>query len=81
MSDKAKKEREKERMEQYKQVRAHVKKDDGRLQAYGWSLPAKLTSVSRDVPSKSHVPVPVPVYCRPLLEKDDGLKVPVHYQA
>lgn len=41
MSEKAKKEREKERQEQYKQVRAHVKKDDGRLQAYGWSLPAK----------------------------------------
>jgi hypothetical protein len=76
MSEKAKKEREKERMEQYKQVRAHVKKDDGRLQAYGWSLPARLTSVStRDVPSKNHVPVPVPVYCRPLLEKDDGLEV------
>ena len=76
MSEKAKKEREKERMEQYKQVRAHVKKDDGRLQAYGWSLPARLTSVStRDVPSKNHVPVPVPVYCRPLLEKDDGLKI------
>ncbi|XP_052076043.1 C-Jun-amino-terminal kinase-interacting protein 4-like isoform X14 [Mytilus californianus] len=75
MSEKAKKEREKERMEQYKQVRAHVKKDDGRLQAYGWSLPAKLTSVSRDAPSKSHVPVPVPVYCRPLLERDEGLKI------
>ncbi|XP_071127030.1 C-Jun-amino-terminal kinase-interacting protein 4-like isoform X24 [Mytilus edulis] len=75
MSEKAKKEREKERMEQYKQVRAHVKKDDGRLQAYGWSLPAKLTSVSRDAPSKSHVPVPVPVYCRPLIERDEGLKI------
>ncbi|XP_063415031.1 C-Jun-amino-terminal kinase-interacting protein 4-like isoform X5 [Mytilus trossulus] len=75
MSEKAKKEREKERMEQYKQVRAHVKKDDGRLQAYGWSLPAKLTSVSRDTPSKSHVPVPVPVYCRPLVERDEGLKI------
>ena len=23
------------------QVRAHVKKDDGRMQAYGWSLPAR----------------------------------------
>ena len=26
------------------QVRAHVKKDDGRMQAYGWSLPAKQPS-------------------------------------
>ena len=29
-----------ERKEQYKQVRAHVKQDDGRMQAYGWSVPA-----------------------------------------
>ena len=29
-----------ERKEQYKQVRAHVKKEDGRMQAYGWSVPA-----------------------------------------
>ena len=28
------------------QVRAHVKKDDGRMQAYGWSLPAKQPSDS-----------------------------------
>lgn len=27
------------RREQYRQVRAHVQKEDGRLQAYGWSLP------------------------------------------
>ena len=86
------------------QVRAHVKKDDGRVQAYGWSLPTKVQSrfdtwwcvlCSRSqkqlhnrintfrpdpgadaaaskpgahpqlIPhSKTHVPVPVPVYCR-----------------
>ena len=89
------------------QVRAHVKKDDGRVQAYGWSLPTKVQSETcnfwhwgeqpahecRDwltsfsvfsdpvgagdaaatkpgahpqlIPhSKTHVPVPVPVYCR-----------------
>jgi len=28
---------------QYKQIRAHVRKDDGRMQAYGWSLPARPT--------------------------------------
>lgn len=75
-AEKTRKEREKERREQYKQVRAHVKKDDGRMQAYGWSLPAKFTpQLPREQSSKSHVPVPVPVYCRPLLEKEPGLKV------
>ncbi|XP_078323878.1 C-Jun-amino-terminal kinase-interacting protein 4-like isoform X19 [Crassostrea virginica] len=75
MSEKAKKEREKERQEQYKQVRAHVKKDDGRLQAYGWSLPAKFQPSVRDTPAKREVPVPVPVYCRPILEKEPGMKI------
>ncbi|XP_065933009.1 C-Jun-amino-terminal kinase-interacting protein 4 isoform X4 [Magallana gigas] len=75
MSEKAKKEREKERQEQYKQVRAHVKKDDGRLQAYGWSLPAKFQPSIRETPAKREVPVPVPVYCRPILEKEPGMKI------
>ncbi|KAL5011618.1 hypothetical protein ScPMuIL_010169 [Solemya velum] len=76
-SEKAKKEREKERREQYKQVRAHVcKESDGRLQAYGWSLPAKLQPhVLKELPAKNQVPVPVPVYCRPLLDKQSGLKI------
>ncbi|XP_035828297.1 C-Jun-amino-terminal kinase-interacting protein 4 [Aplysia californica] len=75
-SEKAKKERERERKEQYKQVRAHVKKDDGRMQAYGWSLPAKFsTHVPRDTPGKSQVPVPVPVYCRPLFDNQTGWKI------
>ena len=88
-----------ERKEQYKQVRAHVKKEDGRMQAYGWSLPAKVPQqssnslpgttspapASDDGSSKggsavsnaggSSVPVPVPVYCRPLMEKEPGMKV------
>ncbi|KAK3577050.1 hypothetical protein CHS0354_003132 [Potamilus streckersoni] len=75
-SEKAKKERERERKEQYKQVRAHVKKDDGRMQAYGWSLPAKFQpQIPNAAPFKSSVPVPVPVYCRPLLDKGEGLKI------
>merc|ERR1719412_3135328 len=88
-----------ERKEQYKQVRAHVKKEDGRMQAYGWSLPAKVPSQgtnnspgstspapgSEEGSSKvggsasagggSSVPVPVPVYCRPLMEKEPGMKI------
>lgn len=82
-SEKLQAQRARERREQYKQVRAHVKKDDGRMQAYGWSLPAKVPS---NIPkpaigegnatpkSNSHVPVPVPVYCRPLMEKQSGMK-------
>ncbi|XP_069688441.1 JNK-interacting protein 3 isoform X4 [Periplaneta americana] len=78
-----------ERREQYRQVRAHVRKDDGRLQAYGWSLPAKVPgSAGAIVPaqqtsnssrqlttSTNQVPVPVPVYCRPLTEKEPGMKI------
>ena len=59
-------------------MRAHVKKDDGRLQAYGWSLPPKSPSKNDGEASKmstSNVPVPVPVYCRPLMEKEPGMKV------
>ncbi|XP_015431067.1 PREDICTED: JNK-interacting protein 3 isoform X2 [Dufourea novaeangliae] len=57
-----------ERREQYRQVRAHVRKEDGRLQAYGWSLPGKPS-----VPVRQ--PVPVPVYCRPLQESEPGMKI------
>ncbi|KAK7861989.1 hypothetical protein R5R35_013536 [Gryllus longicercus] len=81
-SEKLAQRRATERREQYRQVRAHVRKDDGRLQAYGWSLPAKVSSntVSQQssvtrLTSSSHVPVPVPVYCRPLQEKELGMKV------
>ncbi|XP_057342039.1 JNK-interacting protein 3 isoform X7 [Microplitis mediator] len=57
-----------ERKEQYRQVRAHVRKEDGRLQAYGWSLPGKPSAPARQ-------PVPVPVYCRPLQETEPGMKI------
>ncbi|KAK9499816.1 hypothetical protein O3M35_002785 [Rhynocoris fuscipes] len=70
-----------ERREQLRAVQAHVRKDDGRLHAYGWSLPAKGGSSSSPAPPKTQssatpqVPVPVPVYCRPLMEKEDGMKI------
>lgn len=71
-----------ERREQLRAVQAHVRKDDGRLHAYGWSLPAKGGAGGSPVPPRSQnssgppqVPVPVPVYCRPLMEKEDGMKV------
>ncbi|XP_022253351.1 C-Jun-amino-terminal kinase-interacting protein 4-like isoform X5 [Limulus polyphemus] len=86
-SEKLQQQRAKERREQYKQVRAHVQKDDGRMQAYGWSLPSKTivpgsknqagSSSSSDTSksNSSNVPVPVPIYCRPLLEKEPGMKI------
>ncbi|KAG8226788.1 hypothetical protein J437_LFUL002834, partial [Ladona fulva] len=92
------------RREQYRQVQAHVRKEEGRIQAYGWSLPVRgsgggsggsrggavgsmsnptfpLTAVSASSPSatstSSHhqIPVPVPVYCKPLTEEEPGMKV------
>jgi c-Jun-amino-terminal kinase-interacting protein 4 len=51
------------------------------MQAYGWSLPAKVpasgsgSSVPPRSASSSGVPVPVPVYCRPLAEGTPGMKV------
>lgn len=83
MSEKLQQQRARERREQYKQVRAHVRKEDGRLQAYGWSLPSKASPVTKVTdsecgaqikPQASSVPVPVPVFCRPLLEKEPGMK-------
>ncbi|CAI5445728.1 unnamed protein product [Caenorhabditis angaria] len=55
-----------ERREQYKLVREHVKKEDGRVEAYGWSLP------NLDNENNS---VPIPVCCRPLLDNEPSLKV------
>lgn len=72
------------RREQYRQVRAHVQKEDGRLQAYGWSLPGSTIKQSTSPSSSpamnanvkaSNMPVPVPVYCRPLAEASPHMKV------
>lgn len=46
------------------------------MQAYGWSLPSKSSvSLSNDSKSSSPITVPVPVYCRPLFEHDNNLKM------
>jgi c-Jun-amino-terminal kinase-interacting protein 4 len=63
------------RREQYRQVRAHVQKEDGRLQAYGWSLPGASGKPASSGKSAQGVPVPVPVYCRPLAEASPHMKV------
>jgi len=52
-----------------------VAKEDGRMQAYGWSLPSKSSLDSPKSSPTISVPVPVPVYCRPLFEQDNNLKL------
>jgi len=72
-------------------VKAHVKRQDGRLQAYGWSLPSRQPatgassphsvqttpthSSSPTVKGPAAVGVPVPVYCRPLEDQEPGMKI------
>lgn len=38
--------RREQKREQYRQVKAHVQKEDGRVQAFGWSLPQKYRQVT-----------------------------------
>lgn len=73
--------------EHYKQVRAHVQKEDGRLHAYGWSLPGTkggsgggsagaLIGLGQIATKHNRgVKVPVPVYCQPLAEANPHMKV------
>ncbi|KAL3234015.1 hypothetical protein MRX96_022769 [Rhipicephalus microplus] len=57
-SERLQAQRARERREQYKQVRAHVRKGGRELGG-----------------APSHVPVPVPVFCRPLQETSSPMKV------
>ncbi|XP_059510143.1 C-Jun-amino-terminal kinase-interacting protein 3 isoform X10 [Stegostoma tigrinum] len=63
--------------QQYRQVRDHVRNDDGRLQACGWSLPAKYKQLSPNGSQEDNrmKNVPIPVYCRPLVAKDPTMKL------
>uniref|UniRef100_A0A674BH25 C-Jun-amino-terminal kinase-interacting protein 4 n=1 Tax=Salmo trutta TaxID=8032 RepID=A0A674BH25_SALTR len=64
--------RREQKRAQYRQVKAHVEKEeDGRVQAYGWSLPQKF-KVTSESKMKN---LPVPVYLRPLDEKDATMKL------
>ncbi len=63
---------------------AATSKEDGRMQAYGWSLPSKSSlalsntndsSTLTKSSSAAAITVPVPVYCRPLFEHDNNLKM------
>ncbi|XP_047524106.1 JNK-interacting protein 3 isoform X2 [Pieris napi] len=70
--------RRQERTEQFRQVRAHVRKEDGRTQAYGWSLPGKSEQGQKGPNvslSSGGVPVPVPVFCRPIAEAEPRMSL------
>ncbi|XP_061079939.1 C-Jun-amino-terminal kinase-interacting protein 3-like [Conger conger] len=83
--------RREQRREQYRQVREHVRREDGLMQACGWSIPPRfkqggsLLEHAQDGSVKKHQAndkednrmknVPVPVYCRPLVEKDPNRKL------
>ncbi|XP_077958941.1 C-Jun-amino-terminal kinase-interacting protein 4 isoform X2 [Gasterosteus aculeatus] len=66
--------RREQKRAQYKQVKAHVQKEDGRVQAYGWSLPKKHKANGGQTESKVKN-LPVPVFLRPLDEKDASMKL------
>ncbi|KAJ7984776.1 hypothetical protein DPEC_G00358290 [Dallia pectoralis] len=69
--------RREQKRAQYRQVKAHVQKEeDGRVQAYGWSLPQKFKLDNGGQTSENKMKnLPVPVYLRPLDEKDATMKL------
>uniref|UniRef100_A0A8C2YHV6 Sperm associated antigen 9 n=1 Tax=Coturnix japonica TaxID=93934 RepID=A0A8C2YHV6_COTJA len=68
--------RREQKREQYRQVKAHVQKEDGRVQAFGWSLPQKYKQVANGGQGDNKMKnLPVPVYLRPLDEKDSSMKL------
>ncbi|KAM4672884.1 C-Jun-amino-terminal kinase-interacting protein 4 isoform 1-T1 [Amazona ochrocephala] len=68
--------RREQKREQYRQVKAHVQKEDGRVQAFGWSLPQKYKQVANGGQGDNKMKnLPVPVYLRPLDEKDTSMKL------
>ncbi|CAK6976431.1 C-Jun-amino-terminal kinase-interacting protein 4 [Scomber scombrus] len=66
--------RREQKRAQYQQVKAHVQKEDGRVQAYGWSLPKKYKANGGQSDGKMKN-LPVPVFLRPLDEKDASMKL------
>ncbi|KAJ8402653.1 hypothetical protein AAFF_G00367360 [Aldrovandia affinis] len=85
--------RREQRREQYRQVREHMRREDGLMQTCGWSVPPRfkqtgsLLEHTQDGSMKKQQigpnekednrmkNVPVPVYCRPLVEKDPNRKL------
>ncbi|CAJ1076727.1 sperm associated antigen 9a isoform X1 [Xyrichtys novacula] len=67
--------RKEQKRAQYRQVKAHMQKEDGgRVTAHGWSLPGKY-KVSNGGQVENKLDLPVPVYLRPLEQKDSSMKL------
>ncbi|XP_039974783.1 sperm associated antigen 9a isoform X7 [Xiphias gladius] len=66
--------RKEQKRAQYRQVKAHMQKEDGRVTAHGWSLPSKY-KVANGGQLENKMNLPVPVYLRPLDQKDTSLKL------
>nr|XP_046271201.1 C-Jun-amino-terminal kinase-interacting protein 3 isoform X11 [Scatophagus argus] len=67
--------RREQRREQYRQVREHMRRDDGIMQACGWSVPSRFKQTTNEKEDNRMKNVPIPVYCRPLVEKDPNRKL------
>ncbi|XP_016342415.1 C-Jun-amino-terminal kinase-interacting protein 3-like isoform X5 [Sinocyclocheilus anshuiensis] len=83
--------RREQRREQYRQVREHMRRKDGPMQTCGWSVPSRLKQNGSQADSAQDATakrtqanekednrvknVPVPVYCRPLVEKEPNRKL------
>ncbi|KAF6035312.1 SPAG9 [Bugula neritina] len=65
LTEQGRRQKEADRRDKYRQVQAYVTKDDGRVQAYGWSVPTQAAE------KQTLMSVPVPVYCRPLISAED----------
>ncbi|KAM4598180.1 sperm associated antigen 9a [Polymixia lowei] len=66
--------RKEQKRAQYRQVKAHMQKEDGRVTAHGWSLPSKY-KVANGGQTENKMNLPVPVYLRPLDQKDTSMKL------
>ncbi|KAF7659415.1 hypothetical protein LDENG_00298260 [Lucifuga dentata] len=66
--------RKEQKRAQYRQVKAHMQKEDGRVTAHGWSLPGKY-KVANGGQIENKINLPVPVYLRPLDQKDASMKL------
>ncbi|CAL8304656.1 unnamed protein product [Lota lota] len=67
--------RREQKRAQYQQVKAHVQKEDGRVQAYGWSLPHKYKVANGGQSENKMRNLPIPVFLRPLDEKNTSMKL------
>ncbi|XP_041867950.1 sperm associated antigen 9a isoform X3 [Melanotaenia boesemani] len=66
--------RKEQKKAQYRQVKAHMQKEDGRVTIHGWSLPNK-NKVANGGQVENKMNLPVPVYLRPLDQSDASMKL------